>query len=91
MNFKTIIVIFGIILSMVYSVQSQNQKPCSRIYRPICGSNGKMYSNECICENAQEYDSSLVCQTNVVSTEDECSTLSSESGSESASTTSDSA
>lgn len=71
MNFKIIIVIFGIILSMIYSVQGG--KMCTADYKPICGSNGQKYSNACQCENAQVNDKSLECNESNIPEGDQCS------------------
>lgn len=61
MNFKTIIVILGIIFSMVYSAQSQDGQVCAEIYAPVCGSDGEEYPNMCECEITQKNNTSLVC------------------------------
>ena len=34
-------------------------KPCRRIHKPVCGSNGRNYPNECEFENAKCKDRSL--------------------------------
>eukprot|EP01135_Chromosphaera_perkinsii_P002998 Nk52_evm20s232 gene=Nk52_evmTU20s232 len=37
----------------------QADKPCTRDYRPVCGSNGKTYGNKCVFDNAARKDSAL--------------------------------
>lgn len=53
MNFKILFAIVGIIVSMAYSVSSQDDD-CVGIAQIICGSDGNVYNNGCDFADAQE-------------------------------------
>lgn len=59
MNLKLVFVIIGFILSMAYSVHSQDGIICTADYDPWCGSDHQTYSNSCKLGEAQRINPKL--------------------------------